>query len=49
MIDEEMVVEGPIVEGTLAGRSINDGTVILELAAKDLFNKKFKVDSLAVK
>ena len=44
-----MVVERPIVEGTLAERSINDGTVIEELAVEDLLNKKFDVDSLAVK
>ena len=49
MAVQKMVVERPIVEGTLAERSINDGTVVEELAVEDLLNKKFDVDSLAVK
>ena len=49
MVVEEMVVEGPTIERTLAEEFANENTVIEGSVAENTVNKKMEVDSLLVK
>ena len=49
LVVEEMVVEGPIVEGTLIERFANKKTLVEGLVTKNFVKKKMEVDSILFK